>query len=375
MKSQIPVSFGGRRLPSLLVFLLSALIAGAATANELKEVRIAAVVYPTAGKTAYFGSAGIIEKQGWLRGELEKRGIRLTWVPVATQAVGATVNEGFANQSIDFAGYGDLPAVILNAAGVETRIVVPGGRGSNVYLVVPPASTARSIADLKGKRIALHRGRPWEITFARLAGVHGLGLSDFTIANLNPVAGAAALASGNVDAFVTLSDAFLLEDRQVGRIIWSSKSADQDWKMRAELWGAKKFIDRHPEITQIVATAHVKAAYWSTDDANFDEYLQIATLGGQPESVVRREHADDSVSWKLRWSPLFDDFVTDHYRNVIRYSREVKLIRRELDAERLFDPRFVTAALKELGLEEYWEPRARTVNGALSLNDGGRRGE
>lgn len=140
--------------------------------------------------------------------------------------------------------------------------------------------------------------------------------------------------------------------------------------MRAELWGSKRFVEKYPEITQIVATAHVKAAYWSTDDANFEEYLQIAMLSGQPESVIRREHADDSVSWKLRWSPLFDDFVTDHYRNVVRYSREVNLIRRAVEVERLFDARFVAAALKELRLEDYWEPHARVASGALSAGGG-----
>lgn len=339
------------------VTLLLGFVTDAAALDGPKEVRIATVAYANVGKVGYNGSAGIIEKQGWLKSELQKRGIKLTWVPVAAQSVGATVNEGFANHSIDFAGYGDLPSIILNAGGVETRIIVPGGRGNNVYLVVPLNSSARSIADLKGKRIALHRGRPWEITFARLAAANGLNLTDFKIANLNPGAGAAALAAGNVDAFVTLSDAYQLEDKKLGKIIWSTKRASEDWKMRAELWGAKEFVEKYPDVTQIVATAYVKAAHWSTQQENFEEYLKIATLSGQPEDVIRREYADDSVSWKLRWSPLFDEFVADHYQNAAYYSRKVNLIRKDVDVARLFDPRFVRVALKELQLEGYWTPR------------------
>ena len=339
-----------------LLLLLNA--AEGLAAAQPKEVRIATVAYSNGGKVGYNGSAGIIEKEGWLRSELAKRGIALVWVPVAAQSVGATINEAFAGHSIDFAGYGDLPSIILNAGGVETKIIVPGGRGNNVYLVVPPGSSAKSIEDLKGKRIALHRGRPWEITFARLAATHGLKLTDFKISNLNPGAGAAALAAGNVDAFVTLSDAYSLVDRKVGKIIWSTKNVGQDWKMRAELWGDKGFVDKYPEVTQIVTTAYVKAAYWSSQEEHFEDYLQIAVLSGQSANAIRQEYANDSVSWKARWSPLLDDFVVEHYRNAIAYSREVNLIRNSFDVNRLFDPRFVQESLKQLKLEQYWAPAA-----------------
>jgi len=329
-------------------------IAEPAKGETPKEVRIATVAYAIGGKVGFNGAAGVIEQNGWLRPELAKRNVRLVWVPVSAQSVGATVNEAFANRSIDFAAYGDLPSIILNAGGIQTRVVVPGGRGNNVYLVVPRDSTARTLADLKGKRIALHRGRPWEITFARLVAEQGLRLSDFRIANLNPGAGAAALAAGDVDGFVTLSDAFQLVDRKVGKVIWSTKNSGQDWKMRAELWGDKAFIDSNPELTQIVANAFVKAAHWSSQPANFEAYLQIAVRSGQPENALRQEYTDDSVSWKERWSPLPAAFVVDHYRHAIAYSREARLIRSDLDAASLFDTRFVTTALKELRLDGYW---------------------
>jgi sulfonate transport system substrate-binding protein len=189
----------------------------------------------------------------------------------------------------------------------------------------------------------------------------GLKLSDFKIVNLNPGAGTAALTAGDVDAFVTLSDALSLEDKKVGKIIWSTKNAGQDWKMRAELWGAKDFIGKYPSVTQLVATAYVKAAQWTSKDTNFGEYLTLANLNGQPVSIFRQEYANDSVPWKARSSPLFDDLVLDHYANAIKYSHQVGLIRNNLDAAKLFDKRFLEAALKELKLEDYWQPRKPTA--------------
>ncbi len=162
---------------------------------------------------------------------------------MTTAAVATLVNESFLNNKIDFAFYGSLPAVVLNATGVKTQIVVPGGIGNNVYLIVPENSPIKSIEELKGKKIALHRGRPWEINFGQLIQSKGLSLKDFQIVNLNPQAGAAALSAKSVDAFFTLSDALTLQDRHLGKIIWSSQSLPADWKMRAELcWVGKSYM-------------------------------------------------------------------------------------------------------------------------------------
>jgi sulfonate transport system substrate-binding protein len=334
---------------------LAAAVQGAE--DKVDVVRIASVAYPSSGKTAYIGSVAIIANQGGLEAELKKRGIRLEWVPIPVQSVGATINEAFANQSIEFAHYGDLPSVILNGNGVETRLLVPGGSGSNVYISVPPGSNAKTIHDLKGKRIALHRGRPWEIPFTRLLEANGLKLSDFRISNLNPQAGSAALAAGNIDALVALSDTFQLLDRRLGKVIWSTKQEGQDWKMRAELWGSKDFVARHPEITQIIVNAHLRAAQWTSSEENLPEYIRIAAVSGQSESSLRQEYDGDSVSWKERWSPLFDDKLIEHYQHVAKYSHDAKLIRKPLDVTPLFEPRFVRAALKELKLEGFWQEK------------------
>src|SRR5207253_465386 len=124
-------------------------------------------------------------------------------------------------------------------------------------------------------RIALHRGRPWELPFAKLIEANGLSMKDFRILNINPPASHAALASGDVDAVFLLSDAFLLEQQGVGRIIWSTKQAPADWKMRAELFGRGDFVDSHPDIAALVAEAYVRAAHWSSLPQNRDKVNAI----------------------------------------------------------------------------------------------------
>ena len=226
-----------------------------------RSVRIASITTYVDGKALAAGAPNVVVAQGWLEAELGKRSIRLEWVPVSEANVGPLINEAFAARRIDFAAYGDLPGIILNAAGISTRVVVPSGRGSDTYLVVPVGSTANSIVDLKGKRIAVHRGRPWELPFVKLIDANGLNYADFKIYNANPQTGASALAAGAVDAVFSPSG-YQLEDKGIGRILWSSKGAPLDWKYRAELWGADEFLRRYPAIAQLVATSYVKAAYW-----------------------------------------------------------------------------------------------------------------
>jgi sulfonate transport system substrate-binding protein len=359
----LPAARGRRRSALFAPIALFALLlpvshlARAADAGLPEAVRIAAVSRSaTSGKTLFSGSSALVAEDRWLEAELGKLGVKLEWLPVTSNSVAAQVNEAFAKKAIDFAAYGDLPSIIANASGLHTQLVVPGGSLNNTYLVVPADSPARSIRDLKGKRIALHRGRPWEYPFARLLEANGMSLSDVKILNLNPQAGAAAVSTGGADAFFTLSDAFLLEDKKTAKIIWSSKKPPEDWKMRAELWGDSGFLKKYPQLAQLVATAFVRVHQRAAAEAGKEEHVHLEVLGGQTESVVRRELADDRTPWKERWSPLFTPALRAHYAAEADYARKAGLIGKPLAVDSLFAPQFVTQALAQLKLQNFWTP-------------------
>ncbi|MDT9647029.1 nitrate ABC transporter substrate-binding protein, partial [Pseudomonas sp. JV245A] len=83
--------------------------------------------------------------------------------------------------------------------------------------------------------------------------------------------------AGKVDAAVLLSEAYALEDKGVGRIIWSTKQGANDWRLVSDLWGTDSFIEQHPEVTQLLATAWVKAAWWISQEQNQDAYYQLSS--------------------------------------------------------------------------------------------------
>jgi sulfonate transport system substrate-binding protein len=318
---------------------------------EKSVLRIATTAFSDGGKASISGTPYRVQQEGWLEQELAKRGIALEWFPV-TGDTGATMNEAFASGRIQFASYGDLPSVILNAGGVRTQVVVPAGRGTDMFLMVPPNSTAKSLADLKGKKISVHRGRPWELGLLHLIEDSKFSPKDFKLVNMDIKPGTAALATGAVDA-IFLIGAYPIEDKGIGRIIWSSKGKP-DRKMRAELWAKKDFIQANPEVTDLVVTAWIKAQYWASQDANRESVIKDGTRSGVPESVVRRSYDDPSLIWKDRFNPAYDAVVYQHYRSVLAFARNQKLINKDLKAEELLEPKYVTAALKKLDLTGYW---------------------
>ncbi len=268
---------------------------------------------------------------------------------------GPGINEAFAGNQIDFAFYGDFPAIIARAGGIPIQLVVPASRGSSdSYVVVPKDSPAKSIADLKGKRVSLNMGRPWMLTFSRLLESQGLTFADFQIFNLVMPDGDAAVASHNVDAQVTL-DGLQLEARGLARILWSSHDAPLDWKFTADVFAREDFIKSYPTATQKIVTAYIQGARYNADPAHREEYLTaVAAAQAIPLPLELKAWQGREVAPAL--SPLFDPFEFAHYQEVVDFAAKNKLIRRKFDVTAFLEPRFATQALKDLHLTDYWIP-------------------
>ncbi len=138
-----------------------------------------------------------------------------------------------------------------------------------------------------------------------------------------------------------------------GLCIWSSKG-QVDKKIRAELWGAKTFIDQHPDLTQLVATAYVRAQYWESQEQNRAAVIHEVTLGGTPEKAALQAYDDDTLAWKDYFTPIFDQALIDHYRRTADFAVQQHLIRTPIQAADLLQTKFVTAALQDLKLEHFW---------------------
>jgi sulfonate transport system substrate-binding protein len=154
-------------------------------------------------------------QKGWLsilkgRGTLEKRltplGVAITWTefnagPVQLEAL----NVG----SIDFGDVGEAPPIFAQAAGAP--LVYVGATVPRPHLeavIVPKDSSIKTVADLKGKRIAFNKGSNVQYLLVKLLEKNGLKYGDVTPIFLPPPDARAAFQKGAVDAWI-IWDPFL----------------------------------------------------------------------------------------------------------------------------------------------------------------------
>jgi len=118
---------------------------------------------------------------------------------------GRRTGELLASGAIDLGGTGSTPPLAAQAAGLDiVYLAASPPRPANGALVVAEGHGASTVAGLAGRRIALIEGSFHTYLLALLAEQAGLPLAAFERVDLAPVASAAALREGRVDAWVAM---------------------------------------------------------------------------------------------------------------------------------------------------------------------------
>ncbi len=135
-------------------------------------------------------------------GALNDLPYRLEWsqFPAA-----APVLEALNADAVDVSLAGDAPTTFALAAGLRAHIIAPvRTSGAGTAIMVPKDSPIRTVADLKGRSIAVNRGSIGHALVLQLAAAQRWSASDYTLVNLLPAEARTALSSGAVDVLVLL---------------------------------------------------------------------------------------------------------------------------------------------------------------------------
>ena len=137
------------------------------------------------------------------RGDLEKRlnrqVISVTWSEFTS---GPPLLEALAAGKVDVGETGDAPVIFAQAKNAP--VVYFGQSQPNpeaVALLVPQGSPIRTLADLKGKKVAYARGSSAVPLVVNALNKGGLKLSDITSVYLQPPDARIAFESGKIDAW------------------------------------------------------------------------------------------------------------------------------------------------------------------------------
>ncbi|MGC3944560.1 MAG: hypothetical protein QM762_08585 [Chryseolinea sp.] len=301
---------------------------------------------PTTGFTANAVFLGELEK------EFKADGIKIEWKYYV--GAGPALNEAFANNLLDFCfGHGDLPVIVGRSTGLKHKVLLSSGRGGDVYLLTPAASSASQVTDLKGKTLSVQKGTAGQLTLYRFLAKYGSTEpeKDFRIISQITDDRRASLATGDIAG--AIDTPWGLEARGVTKRL-AEVHDDPYINSPGTVWVGEAFEQQYPDIVQRIVTRLIKVAHWSTQEANREQQYQLWTRSGTNSYLDNKKEWDRAKDLRTRHNPLLDDYYVASIQKAIAETRKYKLIRRDVSVDGWLEPKYLNNALRELKLETYW---------------------
>ncbi|GLK90348.1 aliphatic sulfonate ABC transporter substrate-binding protein [Pseudomonas turukhanskensis] len=229
---------------------------------------------------AYYSPTSLVLKHfGWLEQSVGE-GSKVTW----TLSQGSNRALEYLNSnSIDFGSTAGLAAVLSRANGSPIKTVYIASRPEWTALVVAKDSPIKTVADLKGHKIAATKGTdPYLFTLRSLEQA-GLSKNDVELVHLQHADGRTALEKGDVDAWAGLDPLLAASQLQAGsRILYHNVNFNSYGVINV----TEKFAQQYPQAIDKVITAYEKARKWAQE--NPEELAQILSKeSGLPLDVAK----------------------------------------------------------------------------------------
>lgn len=230
-----------------------------------------------------YGTLVLLKARGILEEKLKKIGFDVRWTefPAGPQLLEA-LNVG----AVDFGTTGETPPIFAQAAGAPLVYIAhepPAPTGEAI--LVPKDSPIKTVAELKGKNVALNKGSNVHYLLVKALEDAGLAYTDIKTTFLPPADARAAFERGAVDAWV----------------IWDPFQAAAEIAIEARelrngeglvpnhqfYLGAQPFVDANPEAIDIVIDAIAEIDTWIKDNTA-TVAAELAPSVGIPENVLVR---------------------------------------------------------------------------------------
>lgn len=207
---------------------------------------------------AYYNPLSLVLKQqGWLEKDLAQQNIKVEWV--LSQGSNKAL-EYLNGSSIDFGSTAGAAALIGRANGNPLKAIYIYSKPEWTALVTGPKSGIRSVADLKGKRVAATRGTDPYIFLLRALDQAGLSEKDIELIPLQHPDGRAALEKGDVDAWAGLDPHMAKAELESGAQLFYR---NPDFNSYGVLNVRAAFAQQHPELVGRVLAGYEQARQWA----------------------------------------------------------------------------------------------------------------
>ena len=217
-------------------------------AEPLKELRLDYAYYSP--------SSLVIRKFGWLEEDFGKDGTSVKWV---LSAGSNRALEYLNSNSIDIGSSAGLAALLSKANGTPIKAPYIFSRPEWTALVVRKDSNIRTLADLKGKKVAATKGTDPYLFLLRSLHTVGLRRQDIEHVPLQHADGRAALEQGRVDAWAGLDPMMAASELTNGsKLIYRNVAFNTYGFLNVR----EDFLTRQPEAVKRVIASYERARKW-----------------------------------------------------------------------------------------------------------------
>ncbi|MPQ57680.1 sulfonate ABC transporter substrate-binding protein [Duganella sp. FT27W] len=228
-----------------------------------------------------YGTLTLLKGRGTLEQRLASKNITVKWTEFPA---GPQLLEGLNVGSVDFGTVGEAPPIFAQAAGANLVYVgnEPPSPASEA-IVVPKSSTVRSVADLKGKKIALNKGSNVHYLLVKALEKAGVAYKDVQVIYLPPADARAAFERGSVDAWVIWDPFLAAAEKQIGaRVLADGKGLVNNYQFYL---AARPYAEKNQDTVRIVLEEIAKVDEWGAANPK-DVAAILSTQTGLENEVV-----------------------------------------------------------------------------------------
>ena len=235
----------------------------------------------------------ILKSQGTLEKALAAQDVTISWHEFPSgQPLLESLNVGNVDLSADVA---DTVPVFAQAAGADlTYFAQEAASPTAQAIIVRDDSSIRSLADLKGKRVAVTKAAGSHYLLIAALTKAGLKFSDIQPAYLTPADGRAAFENNRVDAWVTW-EPFLSGAQQQ---LPTRTLADGEGLASYQRYylTSTRFAKAHPQVLATVFAELEKTGQWVRDNPRQAAELLGPLWGNLDPAIVEKANARRSYA-------------------------------------------------------------------------------
>src|SRR6202453_193574 len=203
MRNLRSAKFHGAVLAAILILMVVAPFTQAQNADNV--IRIGYQKY---------GTLVLLKARGSLEKKLAPMHVEVKWTEFPA---GPQLLEGLNVGSIDFGIAGEAPPIFAQAAGADLVYVGNEPQASaGEAILVPKDSPIKTVAELKGKKVALNKGSNVHFMLVKLLEQAGVQYKEIDTIFLTPADARAAFERGSVDAWAIWEPFLAAAQRQTG---------------------------------------------------------------------------------------------------------------------------------------------------------------